>query len=242
MLKLFFTVDGVEIPLVSTGTSTFFGAAQFGKNARIYRKKFLNDTNAMLEILEASYKAGGRGIEAIPGGKICEAAKIMMETHDDFVVTGSTFPGPDPLIDDLIEIDAKLIFVHGMVSDSRDDKLIRLLEEVASRGVIPGIAAHNPFSTLNFAIKNSLNVNAFLIPFNANGLYMGEKQKLEDLVDSTKNYAFIGMKTMAAGKLDPEKAFDYISKHNINAVTVGMVTEEEAEVSTKLALNALQKF
>ena len=72
----------------------------------------------------------------------------MAETHDDFIITGSTFPGPDPLIEELAKLDAKLIFAHGMISDKKDDKLIELLDDIKSRGIIPGIAAHNPVSTL----------------------------------------------------------------------------------------------
>ncbi len=224
-----------------TGTSPFIGAGQFGTNARIWRRKFLNHIDAMLEILEACYKAGGRGIEAIPAGKICEAAKIMKETHNDYVITGSTFPGPDPLIEDLIDVGAKLIFVHGMVADNKNIKLINLLDEISSRGVIPGIAAHNPISTLTYAFEKSLNVKAFLIPFNTNGIFMNDQKKLEALINQNKNYSFLGMKTLAAGKIEPQKAFDYISKHNICSVAIGMVSVEQAEISTKIALNALQK-
>jgi len=217
------------------------GAAQFGKNARVYRKKFMNDVDAVLEILEACYKAGGRGIEIIPIGKIGKATKIMKETHNDFVITGSTFPGPDPLIEDLIDIDAKIIFVHGMVADKKDEKLVKLIDDVTSRGVIPGIAAHNPVSTLEFALENLPEVKAFLIPFNAKGMFMGNQKDLEELVDNNNNCSFVGMKTLAAGKLNPKEAYDYISKHNICAVTIGMVTTEEAEISTKIALEALSK-
>ena len=216
------------------------GAAQFGKNARIYRKKFMNDVDAVLEILEACYKAGGRGIEIVPIGKIGKATKIMKETHNDFVVTGSTFPGPDPLIEDLIDIDAKIIFAHGIVSDKKDDKLVKMVDDIKSRGVIPGIAAHNPVSTLEYALENLPDVKVFLIPFNKRGMFMGYKKKLEEIVDNTKNCSFVGMKTLAAGKLDPKKAYEYISKHNICAVTIGMVTTEEAEISTKIALEALR--
>lgn len=224
-----------------TGTSPFIGAGQFGFNARIWRRKFLNHTDAMLDILEACYKAGGRGIEAIPAGKIYEVAKIMKETHNDYVITGSTFPGPDPLIEDLIDVGAKLIFVHGMVADNKNIKLINLLDEISSRGVIPGIAAHNPISTLTYAFENSLNVKAFLIPFNTNGMFMDDQKKLEALINQNKNYSFLGMKTLAAGKIEPQKAFEYISKHNICSVAIGMVSIEQAKVSTKIALNALQK-
>ncbi|TFG01869.1 MAG: hypothetical protein EU540_02710 [Promethearchaeota archaeon] len=199
----------------------------------------MNNVDAVLEILEACYKAGGRGIEIVPIGKIGKATKIMKETHNDFVVTGSTFPGPDPLIEDLIDIEAKIIFAHGIVSDKKDDKLVKMVDDIKSRGVIPGIAAHNPVSTLEYALENLPDVKVFLIPFNKRGMFMGYKKKLEEIVDNTKNCSFVGMKTLAAGKLDPKKAYEYISKHNICAVTIGMVTTEEAEISTKIALETL---
>jgi len=221
------------------GTSPFLGASQFGSNARIYRKKFMNNTQALLEIMEACYEAGGRGIQMIPVGKVGEAARIMHETHDDYVITGSTAPGPEPLIEDLVEGEAKIIFAHGMVSDKKDENLIKMIDNIASRGIIPGIAAHSPVSTLKFAFENT-NVKTFLIPFNEKGLFMENKQQLEQIVDTREDCYFVGMKTLAAGKLDMELAYNYISKHNICSVAIGMVTTEEAKFSTKVALNALK--
>ena len=200
----------------------------------------MNNTEAVLDILEASYEVGGRGIELIPAGKVTEAAKIMVETHNDFVITGSTFPGPDPLINELSELGAKIVFAHGMVADKKDKKLESLIEDIESRGIIPGIAAHNPVSTLEYAFENIPSVKVFLIPFNARGYLMGNQKELEKIVDSHKNHHFIGMKTLAAGKLDPNEAYDYISKHNICCTTIGMVSVDEARESTEIALNCLQ--
>jgi len=193
----------------------------------------------VLEILEASYEVGGRGIEIILAGKVTKAAKIMAETHNDFVITGSTFPGPDPLIKELAELGAKIIFAHGMVSDKVDEKLEKLIDEIESIGIIPGIAAHNPVSTLEYAFENLPSVKAFLIPFNAQGMFMGEQKKLEKIVDSHKNHHFIGMKTLAAGKLAPKQAYEYVSKHNICCTTIGMVNVDEARESTEIALKHL---
>jgi hypothetical protein len=94
--QLFTEFEGVKIPLVSTGVSPFAGSPQFGEKSPIYRERFFNDANAMLEIMEACYEGGGRGIGAIAFGKVVEAVKIMKETHDDYVVTGSTLPGVLP--------------------------------------------------------------------------------------------------------------------------------------------------
>ncbi len=236
---IYFKIDGTELPLVTTGTSPFIGAGQFGFKAYEWRRKYLNNPVAMVEILEASYQAGARGIEAIPIGKIMESARIMVETHDDYIVMGSTYPGRDPGIEKLVEVGTKLIFVHGMISDNKGETLFKLLDEVSSRGIIPGIATHDPVSTVRFSIKESLNVKAFLIPFNAKGDFMEKPKELEEIVDNTQDYSFIAMKTLAAGKLKPNRAFEYISKHNISAVTIGMVKIEEAKESTKIALNSL---
>lgn len=223
------------------GTSPFIGAGQFGYKAFEWRIKFLNNPKAILEILEASYAKGARGIEVIPSGKIMEAAKTMSETYDDFVITGSTYPGEDPKIDTLIENGAKLIFVHGMVSDNKGKDLIKLLNEISSYGIMPGIATHDPIPTIKYSIENSLSVRVFLIPFNKSGFLMGNVKVLEDIVDSTKKIYFVGMKTLAAGEIRPELAFQYIANHNICAVTIGMVTVQQAEESTKIALKSLNK-
>ncbi|MFX0103973.1 MAG: hypothetical protein ACFE75_00590 [Candidatus Hodarchaeota archaeon] len=237
--NIFCKIDDIKIPLVSLGTSPFIGAGQFGFRAFEWRRKFLYNSEAMFEILDASYEKGARGIQIIPTGKIIEAARMMNELHSDYVITGSTYPGEDPGIDQLIEIGAKLIFVHGMISDNKGPNLMKLLEEISGYGVIPGIATHDPIPTIGYCIENSLNVKVFLIPFNKNGFLMGNIKKLEEIVNKTKNFYFIGMKTLAAGKIKPNIAFKYIANHNICAVTIGMVTKKQAEESTKIALKYL---
>ena len=117
-----YKIDDINIPLVSTGTSPFIGAGQFGYKAFEWRRKFLNNPKAMLEILEASYIEGSRGVEVIPSGKIMEAAQMMSEIYSDYVITGSTYPGKNSCIDLLVKAGAKLIFVHGIISDERGER------------------------------------------------------------------------------------------------------------------------
>jgi putative N-acetylmannosamine-6-phosphate epimerase len=238
---MFTPIKGIDVPLVSVGTSPFFGAGQFGRKAREYRRKFLHDADAILEILRASYNAGGRGIQLVPGGKINEAASVMKESYDDFVITGSTFPGADPKIDQLVDLGAKIIFAHGSVSDRQDERLIKMIDDISSRGVLSGVALHSPIETLEFIVEQELHVDTILVPFNAKGLFMGDQKRLEEMVDQLNQYSFIGMKTLAAGKLEPQKAYSYIQKHNICAVTIGMVSTQQANESTQVALNVLKK-
>ena len=162
----------------------------------------------------------------------------MSEIHSDYIITGSTYPGENSGIEELVKVGAKLIFVHGIVSDRRGGKLLRLLDDISGYGIIPGIATHDPIPTVKYCIENSLSVRVFLIPFNANGMLMGDVKKLELIVDKTKNFHFIGMKTLAAGEIEPEVAYQYIANHNICAVTIGMVNKQQAVESTKIALKA----
>ncbi|MFW9970432.1 MAG: hypothetical protein ACFFDF_09545 [Candidatus Odinarchaeota archaeon] len=239
MIKIFCKIDDIDIPLVSVGTSPIIGAGQFGYRALEWCNKFLNNPKAILEILETSYANGARGIEVIPIGKIMEAALIMSETHTDYIITGSTYPDKESKIEILIESGAKIIFVHGIISDNKGTELLKLLDDIKGYGVIPGIATHDPIPTINYCLENSLNVKVFLIPFNANGFLMGNIKRLEEIVDNVRDFYYIGMKTLAAGAIKPKLAFQYIANHNICAVTIGMVTKQQAEDSTKIALKSL---
>jgi len=222
------------------GSSPWAGAGQFGDNARVYKKKFLRKVDAMLEIMEATYEVGARGFHGVPIGKMGEAAKIMVETHDDYVVVGSCFPEPNSMLDEVIKMDPKIIFLHASISDKKDNDFLKMVDEVSSRGFIPGIAVHNPVPTLKFTLENAKDVKSFLVPFNARGFMMGKKKELEELVDNNKDKAFFGMKTLVAGRLKPIKAYNYIAQHNICSIIIGQVDIEEAKLSTEVALETLQ--
>ncbi|MFW9874220.1 MAG: hypothetical protein ACFFG0_14035 [Candidatus Thorarchaeota archaeon] len=50
----------------------------------------------------------------------------MTELHNDYVITGSTYPEKDPGIEVLVDVGAKIKFVHGIVSDNKGKKLLTL--------------------------------------------------------------------------------------------------------------------
>ena len=138
-------------------------------------------------------------------------------------------------------MNAQIIFVHASVSDQKNERLTQLLDDVSSRGVIPGIAVHNPVSTLNYAFESLPDIKTFLIPFNAKGIYMGNQKQVEILVDTHLDCTFMGMKTLGAGKINPETAYTYITEHNICCAAIGMVSIEEVNITTRFALEAFKK-
>ena len=88
-------------------------------------------------------------------------------------------------------VGAQIIFIHASTSDKKNDELLKLVDEITSRNVIPGIAVHNPVSTLEFALENVKEVQAFLVPFNARGFLMGNRQNLKIWLTIIKKKRFL---------------------------------------------------
>jgi hypothetical protein len=226
----FIELESQKIPRISIGTSPFIGAGQFGPIAITWRMTYLNDANLMAKLMIACYNHGAEGVEVVPVGHILKAAAIVQQTYPDFTILASTLwksEADNFLIDELIKADAKIIFLHGSISDQRNLNLITpLLSRIRTAGKIPGMSTHEPLQTIPFIQQNKLDCPAILLPFNARGEFMGNQKAVEELVDSL-DYFFVAMKSLAAGKIPPKIAFPYLGQHNISAVTVGMVTEEE---------------
>jgi len=190
--------------------------------------------------MEVAYAAGGAGAHIIPEGAIPEAVRMVRGKFFDFIVYGSLLPPKiDEGIEELVSLDSKIIFLHGEISDAgRLEVILDLMEKIKSRGVIPGVATHrNPPDTLKLLVENRIDVPV-LIPFNKLGFAMGNKERLENMVDRG-SFQCIGMKTLAAGMISPDEAFDYVSKHNIKAVTFGAVAEKEVKETIASAFRFL---
>ena len=226
----FIECESQTIPRISIGTSPFMGAGQFGAIGLTWRLKYLENAELMAKLMRECYKNGAKGVEVIPAGQILKAASITQQAYPDFSIIASTLwesRDNEFLINDLIKADAKIIFLHGTISDRRNLNLIKpLLAKVRGAGKIPGMATHDPLQTIPFIQQNKLDCSAILLPFNVRGEFMGNQRAVEELVDSLE-YFFVAMKSLAAGSIPPKKAFPYLGQHNISAVTVGMVTEEE---------------
>ncbi|MFX1485592.1 MAG: hypothetical protein ACFFBS_00515 [Promethearchaeota archaeon] len=238
---LFTDIEGKRIPLVSIGTSPFFGAGQFGIKALFWRQKFLHNPEEMANLMMDAYDAGSRGAHIIPLGKIPAAAGIVKDQYSEFVVIGSTPPNNIMKgIEILEKMDARIIFVHGQIADLRSkNKLSGLLSEIRNAGAVPGIATHEPIETISFIENQGLDCPAILVPFNSKGYAMQNKPRLERMINSSTRF-FIGMKVLAAGKIRPKAAFEYVGKHgNISAVTIGITTSQEAKESVHFALKCL---
>lgn len=235
----FTTLEGKKIPIVTIGTSPFMGAGQFGPKGLLWRQKFANNPENVLELLIATAENGGMGIELVPIGRVAEAIKPVRDKFPEFTVLGSTYFFKPYRIEELNDYGAEIIFIHGAIADRRKEtKLKMIIQKIRDFNRIPGIATHEPTKTIPFIEKTDLDCPAILVPFNKSGLFMEDQQVLESIVDNSGKF-FVGMKTLAAGRLKPKEAYEYIKEHNISAVAIGMVTTQEVEESVPLALENL---
>lgn len=235
----FLTLEAQRIPIVSIGTSPFMGAGQFEQKAYYWAQKFLNNPDLVAELLIVCAENGCNGIEMIPIGRIPEAVKLIKDRFPEFTVLGSTYWSKPYRIDELNEYGAKIIFIHGSIADRRNIEEIEILiKKIRNCDKIPGIATHEPIKTIPFIENSGLDCPAILTPFNKLGLFMENQKELENIVDHSDKF-IMGMKTLAAGRLKPKEAYKYIKEHNISAVAIGMVSEEEIKETVPIALENL---
>jgi hypothetical protein len=231
-----FKMNGKNIPYISIGTSPFMGAGQFGVRGYRWRSEFLHNPELMSKLMIKSYECGAVGIEMVPIGRIPDAIKLVKEKYPDYIVISSTHWSDINIEQLATEYSSTDIFLHGNISDCRNKNQINsLFKEIRSYNVIPGIATHQPYETIKFIQESDLNCEIFLVPFNKMGYLMGNQSRLEKLIDKSSE-TFIEMKSLAVGKIPPREAFEYIGKHNISGITVGLVTIEEIMETVPIAL------
>lgn len=231
-----FKLNGKKLPRISIGTSPFIGAGQFGFKGYQWRSEFLHNPELMSKLMIKSYEYGAIGVEMVPVGKIPNAIKLVKEKYPDYIVISSTHWSDINIKQLAIEYSSTVIFLHGNISDCRNKNQIEsLFKEIRSYDVIPGIATHEPYETIKFIQNTDLNCEIFLAPFNKIGYLMGNQSKLEKLIDNSSE-TFIAMKSLAAGKIPPHEAFEYLGKHNIAGITVGLVSIEEIMETVPIAL------
>ncbi|MBD3230327.1 MAG: hypothetical protein GF329_19265 [Candidatus Lokiarchaeota archaeon] len=238
----YFRLNGnVKIPIITIGTSPFIGAGQFGARGYRWRQKFLNNPELMSELMIKANKYGATGVEMIPIGKIPEAVNLVRKKFPNYVVLSSTHWSKVDIEFLATDCSSALIFLHGNLSDQRNSQLINsYLEQIRNYNIIPGIATHEPLKTLNFVFHEEIKCQVFLIPFNKAGYFMKNQKKLEKIIDNSSR-KFIAMKSLAAGKLNPRDAFEYLASHNISGVSVGLISHKEIKETVPAALEALTK-
>ncbi len=234
-----------EIPRTLLGTSPFIGAAQFGHRARLYQLDLYNQPENILKIIRKSYKLGVKGIQLIPYPPVVDAINWAREEGCKLSIVGTVRPGEEVKdIKLLSEMDAEAMVLHGAITDTCNwETIAQHLQLIHKEAAIPGLATHQPFRTSAKLLKSSILdlFDIYMIPVNKLGYLMDtdvfmdkERAELANLIKKLNKKVLI-KKTLAAGILTPEDAFNFLKTVDYaDAITVGIASEAEAEETFNL--------
>lgn len=239
-----FEVEGEGIPRILLGTSPFLGAGQFGVRAYQYYKHFFENTRNITDLVIEAINAGVRGIQLVAYPEVAEAVKrAQVETGVELVIVGSLpFDRLEEGLDCLSSLPTKVVLLHGEETDQLNFKVLASwFGRIRDLGFIPGVATHKPDRALPELLESGLDFQVVLLPFNAAGFLMGKKEKVRDMV-LKNDKSFIAMKPLAAGRLRPREALEYVfSCEGIDSAAIGVATAEEVRETFSIAKSILSR-
>lgn len=224
------------LPRILCGTSPFMGASQFGTKGEEWVERFFDHPERMSALFDAFCKTGYPGSHVTGLPTVIEAAQLTKKKFDLKVVASLLPFGWEENLEQVLTLSPEVVFIHGQMTDrfleKRLDDLLACFNTIRQANAFPGLATHDTCQTLRVlqSERNPLDgVNfGLLLPINKTGMLRGGTAKeMEDLLSSMgARYPIMGMKTLAAGKIPPQEALEYVFGFpNVHIVAVG-VTEE----------------
>jgi len=233
-------IDGKKFPKVLLGTSPFLGAGQFGAKSYVYYRQFYENPKNITKIVVECVKLGCNAVQAICCPPVVTAIRDAVEaTENEIFIMGSTgLGGISNEIEQMKQLKAQSIVTHGSYTDrtlNRDpEKLRQTLQAIKDE--IAGIASHTPGTIVEKAALME-EVKLMLVPFNKIGLFMDPSFELTvQAAESARRVGkkIIAMKSLAAGKLEPAVAFQFL-QDRVDGVAVGLTSMEEIKETLKVA-------
>lgn len=238
-------VKNKDLPRTLLGSSPFAAAGHFGHRARLYQLDLYSQPENILKVIRKSCQLGVRGIQLIPYPPVVDAVNWALDEGCDLSIIGTARPGEESEDIKLLSgMGADAILLHASITDSCNWDTIRgYLELIKDENIIPGLATHQPFRTTEKLLKSSILdlFHIYMVPVNKLGYlmdteYFMEKERDEffDLINRMEKTLIVN-KTLAAGILTPEDAFNFLKTVNYaDIITVGIAYEKEAQETFSL--------
>jgi len=216
------------------GTSPFIGSGQFGPRASAYYKQFFQKPENMVKLMVEAVELGIDWIQAIGYDEVGQAVDKAREcSGKDIQVAGTIglrdFDREFELMKDL---QAKVIFTHANITDRLDSYLTECIERIGEVA-IPGAATHRPGFTIP-KLSQWDKIRIVMAPINKTGIYMvpSEETTLQAIEKTEK--IVIGKKTLAAGRLKPGEALEYVAGF-VYGVVIGIASSRELKETFGIA-------
>jgi hypothetical protein len=221
------------------------GASQFGRAGEEWLERFFDHPERMSALFNQFCKAGYPGVHVTGLPTVIEAAQLTKKKFDLKAVASLLPFGWEENLEQVLVMNPEVVFIHGQMTDrfleKRLDDLLACFDRIRQANAFPGLATHDTCQTLRVlqSERNPLNGVDFglLLPINKTGMLRGGTAKeMEDLLGSMgTRYPIMGMKTLAAGKIPPQEALEYVfGIPNVRIVTVGATEEWQVTQLTEI--------
>ncbi len=225
------------------GTSPFVFSTHFGHRAWLYELDFKEQPENVQEVLDCAYNMDVNTILVKNSADLINGLDLSIENGANWSVIGMV-NGRNYVED--IEFFSKYntttiiidgLFVDQNIDDNMD-KIIDILKYIKQKGYTPAIETRTPFKNIPVISESDLMdyFDVIMIPLNFYG-YMMDCNFLNDenkdvIRNMVKNLSkkVIANRTLAAGILKPQEAYEFISQIDyIDAVCVGVAKTSEVE-------------
>jgi len=235
------SIGGRELPAVSLGTSPFIGAGQFGSRALTYRRLFFDNPANMVDLMVYAAELGVPCVQLLAVDRILDAFRESKgQSGVDLACTLTIgFGDKDWELNQASDINPQVVFLHAIVTDRLDLRGIeRWLKDIRNLGLVPGCVTHKPARVLPVLLRSSLDIAAFMVPFNREGILMDCKpDALIKILDSIEQLV-IAKKTLAAGTLSPSDSLPFVAQYSqIDGLALGLTSREEMKESLSIAIS-----
>ena len=255
------TVGGLSVSRMIIGTNWFCGFSHQTPARDAYIKDNILDRKVIADILEVFFRAG---VDTIMG--ILHEYPVLLDAIKEaedrtgvhcikidtpIINTGDTDTARDEaraLLDKVAKLDTEICMPHHVSVEQLIDKgqkKIRRLDDytkmIRERGMIPGLSAHMP-EVLLYADANDNDVETYIQIYNAAGFLMQvEIDWINNVIWNAKK-PVMTIKPMAAGRVPPFVAFNFVwnTIREQDMVTVGTMSPREAEEVIELSMAILE--
>ena len=258
------TVGGLSLSRMIIGTNWFLGFS----HTSVAKDKLITqhvDRKTLAGILEVFLAAGVDTMmglitrpllqDAIKDAQDRTGKKLILVSTPGFP-TGLDFPTKgwdifecEKILDAEHKAGSHFCFPHTSCTDNILDKCTRELRHlpalcrmIRDRGMIPGLSTHNPESIV-YSDERNYDVATYISIYNAMGFLMPiEVDWVAHIIRNAKK-PVMTIKPMAAGHIRPFQAFNFVwnTLRDIDMVTVGTLTADEAKECIELSLSILER-
>jgi hypothetical protein len=253
------SMGGVEVSRMIAGSNWFLGYAHQTRSKGDWIQQYQTRKN-ISDVLEVYLRAGinlAMGpiapllADALHDAEQRVGTKMHLITTPgwDLKATDVNLDSARKAFDECVKLGATFCWPHTSVTDRLYDGMTgtirhmpEICREIRQRGLIPGLSTHLP-EVIVAADRMDLDVASYISIYNAVGFLMNIEIDWVQKVIHNAKHPVTTIKPMAAGRVMPYVGlpFSWSTLRDIDLVTVGTVTPEEAKECIEISRAALER-